>query len=130
MNILIADNDDSVHQDVSVQLQKQGHTIFNTYNSGETLYVLTNEKIDLFFLGISLLELEGVETLKYMRSLYCNPDIVLLTSMGDVELAKEGLKKGARSFLLKPLDLEEVNEVIKETKACNDGLLMTHRGIG
>ena len=29
MNILIADNDNSVHQAVSLQLQKQGHTIFN-----------------------------------------------------------------------------------------------------
>ncbi len=74
-----------------------------------------NPPVDLLLLDIKMAELDGLETLRRVRS--CRPDlpVVMMTGHGSVESAVEAMKLGAQNYLTKPFPQEQLRAVVEQS---------------
>ena len=61
--------------------------------------------------------MDGLELLRRMRRDYPTLPVVLLTGHASVELGVEGMELGAFDYLLKPIDLDELLDVVRRAAA-------------
>ena len=81
------------------------------------LDVLDSQPIDLVVTDLRMPGMEGSQLLKEIKSQNPELGVVLVTAFGTVQGAVEALKAGACNYLLKPLDLDEVEHVIRRCLA-------------
>ncbi len=79
----------------------------------EALDYLTRNKVDVILTDMVMPEICGLELIRRTRSFDPAPDIVLATGNATVETAIQALKGGARDYLLKPCNPEQLRHTIK-----------------
>ena len=80
-----------------------------------THWVSLSEWHDLMnVLDLAMPGIDGIETLKRLRKIDPDLQIVLLTGHGSIEKAVEATKLGAIDFLQKPASLSDLLELIHE----------------
>ncbi|MFZ7128239.1 MAG: response regulator [Desulfobacterales bacterium] len=70
-------------------------------------------------LDISMPGIDGIETLRRIRSGYPDVDVIMLTGQADLEAGIRSIRNGAYDFLMKPCDVEDLAEKLRE--ACGAG---------
>ena len=80
----------------------------------DALAVVPGVKPDVLLLDIKLPRLSGVELIRRLQARHELPPTLILTTFEDDELLFEGLKAGARGYLLKDISLEQLLEAIRE----------------
>jgi DNA-binding NtrC family response regulator len=61
-------------------------------------------------------DLDGLETLRRLKSLDAHPSVLMMTAYGTVASAVQAMKVGADDFLIKPLSLEALGYQIERIK--------------
>ena len=72
------------------------------------------EKPDLVISDIKMPEMDGVTLLESIKSETPSAKVILLTAYGSVEDAVRAMKKGAFYYLTKPVNLEELELLVKK----------------
>lgn len=88
-----------------------------TVNSGaRALKYLEMEKPDLILLDIKMAPMDGIETLREIRSMQGREDIpvIMLTGVEDKDVVMESAKLGICDYLLKPFQSEELIKRIRQ----------------
>src|SRR5207248_1105473 len=67
---------------------------------------------DVIVLDVRLPDATGLETFRRIRAVDARIPVILVTGHGTTELAIEAIKEGAYEYLLKPLELTELRELI------------------
>lgn len=99
--IFFADDDEDVRFSVERALVEDGHSVV-LFDSGETLLeALFRKECDLVVLDIMMPGLNGVETLKRIRSFSFVP-VILLTAKSGEEDFRAGVLSGADDYIVKP----------------------------
>lgn len=114
-NILIIDDEVSICESLGGILEDEGYTVV-TASSGETgIRCLASEQIDLVFLDILMPGgMDGLETLRRIKQLSPDTEVIMITGHGTFELAVEAGNMGALDFLGKPLSLDSVLDKVEE----------------
>lgn len=86
--------------------------VFN--NPQEALDFLVKEKVDLAFLDIEMPELTGMDIARTLKVKEIKTEIVFVT--GYEHYALEAFKQNAVSYLLKPSELEDVENAVKRAQ--------------
>jgi diguanylate cyclase (GGDEF)-like protein len=79
----------------------------------EALDYLTHKQVDVILTDMVMPDICGLELIRRTRSLDPAPDIILATGKATVESAIQALKSGARDYLLKPCNPEQLRHTIK-----------------
>ncbi len=118
--LLIEDNED--HAMITIDFLKEnniGDRIFHCENGQIAIDYLSkciDEDIpDLILLDIKMPLKNGYEVLEFIRSqnnILDLPVVILSTTQNEIEV-KKAYKLGANSFVMKPLEFSEFNQVIK-----------------
>ncbi|MBQ5767272.1 MAG: response regulator transcription factor [Clostridiales bacterium] len=84
----------------------------DTFSGGSSLYeVFLKNPFDLVFLDIEMPGIDGITLAKRLRAVSENVQIVFLTS--HIEYALEGYEVNALRYLVKPVDMNKLSEVLK-----------------
>ena len=84
----------------------------DTFSSGSSLYeAFLKNPFDLVFLDIEMPGIDGITLAKRLRAVSENVQIVFLTS--HIEYALEGYEVNALRYLVKPVDMNKLSEVLK-----------------
>lgn len=75
--------------------------------------VIAAEKPDVVLLDIRMPGRSGIDVLKALKDAGTMPPTILLTTFDDDEALLEGMRAGARGFLLKDISLERLTEAIR-----------------
>jgi len=75
--------------------------------------VIRRERPDVVLLDIRMPKASGLELLRDLRHANELPSTILLTTFDDDEALLEGVKAGARGYLLKDVSLEQLTEAIR-----------------
>ncbi|MFH1769738.1 MAG: response regulator [Parcubacteria group bacterium] len=114
--ILIVDDSSFIRLRLNKILAKQKHQIVEAGSSKEAVETFKKEKPDLVLLDIIMPDGEeaGVHVLKEI--LKVNPDakIVMLTAVGYDEIINECKSVGAKEYLIKPFNEEEVLGLVEK----------------
>lgn len=84
----------------------------DTFSGGSSLYeAFLKKPFDLVFLDIEMPGIDGITLAKRLRAVSENVQIVFLTS--HIEYALEGYEVNALRYLVKPVDMNKLSEVLK-----------------
>jgi DNA-binding NtrC family response regulator len=111
-SILIVDDDKLLQKPLKEILS--GEYEVSTVGSGEeALEIINNKPIDLILLDIRLPGIDGIETLKAIRERDKNILVIMMTAFEDVKTVITSMKIGAFDYLVKPLDLDEIEIIVE-----------------
>ncbi len=107
-SILIVDDEPSILQSLSGLLGDEGFEVMTAANGYEALQKIESEAPDLVLLDIWMPGLDGIETLKEIKTSYPNVQVIIITGHGTIETAVQSTKLGAYDFIEKPLSIDKV----------------------
>lgn len=111
-SIFVTDDDQSVRAAIVKRLVRRQHEV-RGFESGEALLdALEQDLPDLILLDLKMTGMDGLDTLKHIRQKAPHTLVVMLTAYGTVEDAVEAIKLGAYDFLIKTVELENVEPVV------------------
>lgn len=110
--ILIIDDDGAHRLMLRESMRDRGYSTLECASGEEGVKTLGEEIADLVLLDIKMPGMGGMEALKNIKSINPVLPVVMMTAYATVETAVEALKVGAADYLIKPLKLDELEEVI------------------
>ena len=115
--VLLIDDEQDFLDVLSERMSDRGMQVQTTTSALEAMDLAEGEGYDAVILDLMMPEMDGLEALIRLREK--NPDlqIILLTGHATIEKGIEAMKLGAMDFLEKPIDIQTLNEKIKEAKA-------------
>lgn len=116
--VLLIDDEQDFLDVLAERMRDRGMQVQTTTSALEALDLAEGEDgYDAIILDLMMPEMDGLEALTRLREK--NPDlqIILLTGHATIEKGIEAMKLGAMDFLEKPIDIQALNEKIKEAKA-------------
>ena len=122
IEILLVDDEPDFVEILSLRLTDDGHHVRTAFSGREALSVLFKSEsgdeppLDVVVLDIKMPGMDGMETLKQIKTKYPNIEVILLTGHGAVDTAVTGLKSGAFDYLLKPADYEDLLEKLEAAR--------------
>ena len=112
MRILIADDEEGIRESLNLILGEDYDLVF-AENGEEALAKLRGERFALAFLDIKMPKLDGMEVLKQLNGNTVATPIIMLTAYQSVELAQDAVKFGARDYLPKPFDRDQILNAVR-----------------
>lgn len=111
--ICIVDDEPAIVHSLRSILEDEGYQVIVATNGVEGLKVVRSDSPDLVILDIWMPEMDGLETLKRLRSQFPGLLVVMMSGHGSIETAVKATKLGAYDYLEKPLDLEKVTILVR-----------------
>lgn len=109
--ILVVDDEAGIRDSLRLLL-KSNFEVYTAQDGEEALTLLEECMPDLVLLDVLMPKLDGLETLKHLRERRPNVPVVMLTATNTVKTAVQAMKWGARDFLNKPFNVEELTSLI------------------
>jgi DNA-binding NtrC family response regulator len=107
--ILVVDDEDGIRHALHRFLVRGGHTVVEAANGGEALEQVKRAHPQAMLSDIRMPVMTGVELVP--KALAADPDlaILMLTAIDEPRMAIDCLKLGAFDYLIKPVDLDELD---------------------
>jgi DNA-binding NtrC family response regulator len=118
--ILIIDDEKNMRWILERGLKPLGYHVSSASHGLEGIESAKADEPDLVILDLKMPGIDGVETLKRLKSIYPKLPIIMITAHGTMETAIEAMKCGATDYIIKPFDLEEMKIVIQKNLAVQD----------
>ncbi len=117
-SILLVDDEENLTRTLAMILQREGYVVKTAATIKEARQRLGESTYDLTFLDLKLPDESGLIFLPELRSQFPDMPVLILTAHDKLDAAIEAVRKGARDFLLKPVDppliIERVAEILSE----------------
>jgi DNA-binding NtrC family response regulator len=110
--ILLAEDDKAVRASLATFLAKQGYQVFEAVTGIEAIEKIQCDHYDLVITDLKMPGADGIEILRQIQDKTPQTLGILITGFGTIQTAVQAMKLGAFDYLLKPLDLEELQMVI------------------
>jgi DNA-binding NtrC family response regulator len=112
--VLLVDDEEEFVSALSERLMLRGIEVDSALNGEEALTKLVEKGFEVVILDVMMPGLGGLEVLRQIKSTYPNTQVILLTGHGSTREGIEGMRLGAFDYLIKPVDIEEMLEKMKE----------------
>lgn len=133
--ILLVEDDASLIELVTYNLEKEGFDVVRTGDGEEALTLAEEEKPDLIILDWMIANLSGIEVCRRLRRApaTANLPIVMLTARGDEADRIRGLETGADDYMTKPFSPRElvarIRAVLRRLRPALQGGALEFAGI-
>ena len=111
--ILIVDDEKIQRESLSGFLIKKGYKTFLAESAERAMEIISGKMIDIVFTDYKMGGKNGLELLREIKQLNPEISVVLMTAFGKIEDAVQVMKSGAYDYLTKPIDLDEVEIIIR-----------------
>jgi DNA-binding NtrC family response regulator len=112
--ILVIDDEPVLRDSLEVALKTSGYEVLAARTGEEGLEWFKKENPDLVLLDHWLPGINGDEVLRKIKEGDTEIPIIIMTAQGSIEMAVNLMKMGAFDFLVKPFELEQVEDLIKK----------------
>ncbi|MBN1956646.1 MAG: diguanylate cyclase [Desulfuromonadales bacterium] len=116
-NILVVDDELFFRKLYRDLLTEEGYLVEVCENGDDAIALIQQKTIDLILTDMVMPGCNGLEVLRRARAMSNPPDVILVTGHASLESAIDALKNGARDYLVKPFNPEELKHVVR---ACLD----------
>jgi len=112
LSILLVDDEESILTSIKSFLSRRGHYVLTASDGEEGIEKIKNNVIDLVLTDYRMPKKNGLEVLKETKLINPNIDVVVITAFGNLDDAVGIMKNGAYDYLTKPIDLDELENLI------------------
>ncbi len=107
--LLLVDDEVPFVETMTKRLAKRDFQVETAFSGQAGLEVLEkNRGIEVVILDVKMPGMDGIETLKQIKSKYPLVEVIMLTGHATVESAIDGMKLGAFDYLMKPCDMDQL----------------------
>jgi DNA-binding NtrC family response regulator len=110
--LLIVDDEKNTREGLRLSLEDE-FDVYIAANIAEAEEVLKDESIDVMLTDLRLGGENGMDLITRALARAKPPICILMTAYGSVDVAVEAMKKGAYDYVSKPLNIDELEIVIK-----------------
>jgi DNA-binding NtrC family response regulator len=106
--VLIVDDEIEFAQVLVKRLRRRKVTASGVPSGEIALAHLTEQTVDVVLLDVRMPEMDGIETLRTIKSRHPLVEVILLTGHASLTVAREGIGLGAFDYLLKPINIDDL----------------------
>jgi two-component system response regulator AtoC len=110
--ILIVDDEKHTREGLRLSLEDE-FDVYVASNSAEAMEILRHDRVQLMLTDLRLGGESGMDLIQSALALPQPPICIMMTAYGSVDTAVEAMKQGAYDFVTKPLNLDEVEILLK-----------------
>lgn len=112
--ILIVEDDITFGMMLKTWLGKKGFEVSSVSNIARARKHIESQTVDLVLSDLRLPDYEGIDLLKWMNDRGINIPLIIMTGYADIQSAVLAMKLGARDYIAKPVNPEELLKKISE----------------
>lgn len=114
--ILIVDDNEDIVITYRVVLDRMGYEVAQAYDGLQCLEYMEKQKPDLVLLDVRLPGLSGAKVCRSIKETSQTSDVpvVAITASMSADTREKMSEVGADEFLLKPIDANDLNRVVKK----------------
>ncbi len=112
--ILVVDDDESITHTVKEILESEGNIVDLAATGREAIKRTEESAYNVALLDIRLPDMEGVELLKLIKDAVPRTRKIMVTGYPSMQNAVAALNKNADAYMVKPVDLENLLNTVKE----------------
>ncbi|MBI5578569.1 MAG: response regulator [Deltaproteobacteria bacterium] len=105
---MFVDDEADFLETILKRMQKRGVAASGADSGEQALARLQQNPADVVVLDVRMKGMDGIETLRAIKSEHPLIEVIMLTGHASLEIAREGMKLGAFDYLMKPIDLDEL----------------------
>jgi len=113
--ILVVDDERDICDFVKTFFQDRGFEVLTALNGEEALTVARREKPEIVLLDIKMQGMDGIATLKHLKSIDKNIKVIMVTALEDRDKMEEARRLGACEYITKPLVLDHLEQTVERT---------------
>lgn len=115
IKILIADDQELIRESLKIILSTNNEfEVIDTVGSGKEVVESIRRHIpDIILMDVRMPDMDGVQCTKFVKEVYPEIKVIVLTTFDDDEYIFSALKYGASGYLLKGVSLDELTSAIK-----------------
>ncbi|RJP67050.1 MAG: response regulator [Candidatus Abyssobacteria bacterium SURF_17] len=114
--ILLVDDEEEFILILSERMKSRGMSVETAESGPAAIKKAEKQDFDAVILDMMMPGMDGIETLKRLREVNPNLQVIMLTGHATLPNAVEAVKLGAADFLEKPANIATLIEKIKEAK--------------
>ncbi len=115
MKMLIVDDSTVMQRKIQRSITLEQITDFLTASNGlEAVEIFKQELPELVTMDLTMPEMDGVECVKHLVEIKPDVLILVISSLSDKATTIQAMKNGAKGFLTKPFDDEQINNALEE----------------
>ena len=126
--ILVVDDDQSIATAFQKFLDHEGHACLLASNAEDAVRLVGERSPDLVIMDVRMPGTDGLAALQTIRQQHGSVPVVIMTAHGTSQTSIDAMRAGAFEYVTKPLDLDQLRDVIgrvlsaKDTRAQAEGL--------
>jgi two-component system, OmpR family, response regulator len=124
--VLVVDDEPDFLETIVKRLKRRNISASGVDSGKKALEVVEQESFDVVVLDVLMPGMDGIETLRLMKKKKPFMEVIILTGHASVESGLQGMQLGAFDYVMKPADLDELIEKIRqaaERKLIHEGKL-------
>jgi len=111
--ILVVDDDRPIAATLARHLTNSGFQTWSAGSAEEALSLLNEVDPDLVITDIRMPGMDGLDLLDRIRTSMADVDVIVITAHEDMATAIRTMKAGAFDYLVKPLDLDQIDILLE-----------------
>ena len=111
-HIVVIDDDQSIRETIADHLAESGHAVTTFPDAASALTGLQSADPALIITDVRMSGLSGLELLEKVKAVRPDIDVIVMTAHEDMKTTISAMKAGAYDYLVKPLDLDNIDLVI------------------
>ena len=129
--VMLVDDEVPFVETMTKRLAKRDLRVIAAFSGQEALEILDKQpKVDVVILDVKMPGMDGIETLRKIKSAHPLIEVVMLTAHATVESAIDGMRFGAFDYLMKPCDMDQlmgkVNEAARKKQGHEEKIREAH----
>lgn len=117
IKVLLVDDEKEFIETLAERLEVRDFNVETAFDGNEAVSKIKEQDFDVVVLDVLMPGMNGIETLREIKSIKPLVNVIMLTGHATVETAIDGMKAGAYDYLMKPTDTNDL--VSKIAKAYN-----------
>jgi len=115
--LLVIDDEPAILHAFRRGFQQSDVTVLTTASAAEGLAMVTQHDPDVVLLDLALPDLSGLDVFRRIHQRHPKIPVIFITGHGTTDTAIEAMKLGAFDYLLKPLELGHLRELVERAYA-------------
>lgn len=111
--LLIVDDEETIRSAISRFLRSRGYEVETAESGAQALTRLEQGRFSLVLCDVRMPGMSGLEVVPRARSLDPDVAVLMLSGVNDAPTATEALSSGAADYLMKPIELGELQHAVE-----------------
>jgi two-component system, OmpR family, response regulator len=114
MRVLVVDDEQDFNETIVKRLVRRKIAAQGVGSGMEALTALAASEFDVVILDVKMPGMDGIETLREIKKRHPATEVVMLTGHASVESGVQGMSLGAYDYIMKPADLDDLVDKIRQ----------------